>query len=85
MGLSWWAKYRQRFFARHHLLFTSGRLVGMLPYPLCRRFVIVVLSNFSMAIVLSCIACVFINWRFSSAMMTLTGVVGSSPVMARPA
>ena len=51
----------------------------------CCGFVSVVLSDLSMAIVLSGIAHVFIDGRFASARMSLTGVVRSWPVIARPA
>ena len=52
---------------------------------LCREFVSLVLCHFSMAIVLSWIACVFIDGRFASARMASTGVVQSWQVVARPA
>ena len=52
----------------------------------CRRFVTVVLSDFSMAIVLSWISCVFIEERFASAKLVSTGVVQSWPdKVTRPA
>ena len=41
----------------------------------CDGFVNVVLGDFSMAIIHSWIACVFIDGRFVSARMALTGVV----------
>ena len=50
----------------------------------CRRFISVVLSYFSIAIVLSQIVRVFVEGRFASARMVLTRVVRSWPVMARP-
>ena len=50
----------------------------------CRGFISVVLSDFSMVIVFSWIANIFINGRFVSARMTSTGVVRSWPVMAHP-
>ena len=51
----------------------------------CRGFVGVDLSDFSMAIVLCWIARVFIDGRFASARMVSIGVVRSWPVMANPA
>ena len=51
----------------------------------CRGFIGVVLSDFSMDIVLSWISRVFINGRFSSARMASLGVMQSWPMMARPA
>ena len=51
----------------------------------CCGFIGVVLSDFSMAIILSWISCVFINGRFASARMASLGVMQSWPVMARPA
>ena len=51
----------------------------------CRGFTSVVLSDFSMAIVLIWTALVSIHGRFTSARMASTGVVRSLPVMARPA
>ena len=43
----------------------------------CHGFVCVVLSSFSIMIVLSYIACVFIDWRFASVRMASTGVARS--------
>ena len=48
----------------------------------CQRFISVVLSDGSMAIVLSWIVSVLIKGRFASAMMASTGVVQSWSVMA---
>ena len=50
----------------------------------CREFVSVVLSDFSIAILHSWIARVFIEGRFASARMASTGVVRSWPVMTVP-
>ena len=50
----------------------------------CHGFISVVLSDFSMAVVIIRIAIVFVDERFASAKMAST-VVGSWPVMVRPA
>ena len=77
------------FFAKNRLLFHASSAFGCVVVPnvvatVCHVFATLVLGDISMVIVVSWIALVFIEGRFTSVRMALTGIVQSWPVMTHP-